>query len=188
MKLVKSLLAVALLSTSAVAAPTTFKVDNSHAFAGFAINHLGISTTHGRFNTISGSFVVDDADPSKSSITLELDANSIDSNDKKRDEHLRGPDFFNVKQFPKLTFQSTAVKKTGDKQWDVTGDLTIKGVKKSVTAQVTHVGSGTDPWGGFRSGFDTQIKINRLDFGVSYMPEGLGKDVTITLAIEGIKQ
>lgn len=179
---------VALLSTPALAAPTTYKIDNGHTAALFAVKHLGISHTHGRFNTVAGQFTLDDADPTKSSVSVEIDANSIDSNEKKRDDHLRGPDFFNVKQFPKITFKSTAVKKTGDKQFDVTGDLTIHGVTKSVTLPVTLVGQGQDPWGGTRAGFDAALTIKRADYGVSFMPEGIGEDIHIRLAVEGVKQ
>lgn len=163
-----------------------YKVDPDHTFALFGVSHLGIGTAYGRFDHSSGGFVVDGA--ALQSVNIEIDAATVDTANKKRDTHLAGPDFFNVKQYPKLTFKSTAVEKSGDNTFKVTGDLTIRGVTKSMTIDVTRTGAGPDPWGNQRMGFETTFTINRMDFGVAFMPDGLGKEVKIILATEGIKE
>lgn len=185
--LISSLFAAALLLTSAAHA-ATWKIDESHAFAVFKVMHLGIAPSYGQFMKINGDIDFDPASPEAAKISVEIDADSIFTANKKRDDHLKGPDFFDTKQFPKVTFKSTAWKKTGDKTFAVSGDLTIKGQTKPITANVVMTGAGKDPWGNDRAGFTAEFTINRLDFGVSYMPEGLGKDVTIMLSLEGIQQ
>lgn len=181
-----SLAALAALTFGGAAAADDFKLDGAHAAAVFQINHLGVSTVHGRFNDVAGEFTFDPA-PEKCAISVTIKADSIDTANKKRDDHLRGPDFFNTKQFPTLTFKSKSWKKTGDNTFDVTGDLTIHGVTKEVTVPVTKVGEGKDPWGGFRMGFDAQFTIKRADYGITFMEGGLGAEVPITVSVEGIK-
>lgn len=178
-------LAASTLFAGTAAAADTYTVDNSHTTVLFFAKHFNFSTVVGRFKTATGEFVLDEADPSKSKITLELKVDSLDTNDGKRDEHLRGPDFFNAKQFPTATFASTAVKKSGD-TFDVTGDLTIHGVKKSVNLKVKQNGKGQDPWGGTRTGFDAELGINRSDFGVSGMAPAIPTDIKLWLSVEGI--
>lgn len=183
MKRLSQLVLAGLMTFGGAAFATDWNIDNSHAAAVFQVSHLGISNTHGRFNKISGKITTGE----KFAVNVEIDAASVDTNDAKRDEHLRGPDFFDVKQFPTLSFVSTAVTKTGDKTYDVTGDLTIHGVKKPITVKVVQVGEGKDPWGGTRIGFDTTFTIKRADFGMNYGPGAVGEDVTITLALEAIQ-
>jgi polyisoprenoid-binding protein YceI len=119
-------------------------------------------------------------------LTIEIDAASINTGNKKRDDHLKGPDFFNVKQFPKLTFKSTKVEKKGD-AYSVTGDLTIHGVTKSVTVDVKKTGMGKDPWGNERIGFTTNFTIKRSDYGITHMANGLSDEVQLMLSAEAIK-
>lgn len=144
MKLTSLGLALALTDITTPALAQTFAIDNTHASALFFATHFGFSTTAGRFNTVSGEFTIDEKDASKSSVKLEIKVDSLETNDAKRNEHLRGPDFFDVKQFPSATSQSTAVKAAGD-FFDVTGDLTVKGVKKSVTLKLKRNATGEDP-------------------------------------------
>lgn len=162
----------------------TYVIDNSHTSAIFAVKHLGISNTYGRFNKISGEY---DFDGAKSSVKVEIAADSIDSNSKKRDDHLKGPDFFNVKQFPKITFESTKITPAGD-TFKVEGNLTLHGITKAISFDMKKTGEGDDPWGNHRTGFEGTLTINRMDFGVKYMPDGLSHDVKIILALEGIKK
>src|SRR5438045_581123 len=122
----------ALLLFAASAGADNYAVDGMHAGVSFKISHLGLSWTYGRFNEMSGDFTLDPADPSKSSFNLSIQVNSVDTNNKKRDDHLKSPDFFNVKQFPAITFKSTSVKPVKD-GYQVTGDLTLHGVTKPVT-------------------------------------------------------
>lgn len=179
--------AAILLAAAPAFAAESYKIDPVHSTVQFGVDHLGIAKFWGRFNEVAGTIAFDEKDPSQSKVTLEIAAASVDTNNKKRDDHLRGPDFFNAKQFPKITFVSKKVVKKSDDTFEVTGDLTVRGTTKTITVPVKHTGAGKDPWGGFRRGFEASFTINRLDYGVSFMPEGLGKDVTIVLAIEAIK-
>jgi len=173
---------------AAPALAASYSIDNAHTSVLFKTTHLGVSPFWGRFNSVTGTFDYDAAKPELSKVRFEIDVNSIFTADKKRDDHLKGPDFFSAKQFPKITFESTAVKSgKAAGSLSVTGALTIRGVKKTITVELAKTGEGKDPWGGERIGFEGSFVINRLDYGVSYMPEGLGKDVTIVVAVEGIK-
>jgi polyisoprenoid-binding protein YceI len=177
---------VALTGVSAQAADK-YKVDDTHAFVVFKVDHLGVAPSYGMFRQVAGNIEFDAAAPEKSSVAVTIDSSSVFTANKKRDEHLTGPDFFDAKQFPKIEFKSTAVAKSGD-AYKVTGDLTIKGRTKSVTIEMKKTGEGKDPWGNTRIGFEGSISINRIDFGVDFMPDGIGKNVTLMLSLEGIKQ
>lgn len=177
-------LALASLIAPAAVAADRYELDPGHASATFAVSHLGVSTTEGRFNDIKGVIVLDGA---KSSVLVEIATKSVDSNNVKRDQHLRSPDFFDAKQFPKLVFKSTKVTPTAT-GLKIAGKLTIKGRTKKVSLVATKVGEGKDPWGGYRVGYDTAFTIKRSDFGVSFMPGGVGEDVRIRLALEGVKK
>lgn len=174
-KLLISLAAAATLF-GGFAMADNYKIDNAHTAALFSVTHLKTSNTRGRFNKISGTF-------SDGAISIEIDVSSLDTNDAKRDKHLRGPDFFNAKQFPKMTFKSTAW--SGD---SLKGKLTIHGVTKSVTVTTKKIGEGKDPWGGFRRGYDVNFTIKRSDFGMSHMLGAVSDEVKISFSIEGIKQ
>jgi len=180
------LAAFALSATPALAAPT-FKVDPGHAAATFEVTHLGTSTTHGRFNAVGGRYALDANDLSNSFVEVTIDAKSIDTNNKKRDDHLRGPDFFNAKRFPKLTFKSKRIERKG-KDFVAHGTLTLHGVSKNVSVVVRKVGEGKDPWGGFRSGYDATFDIKRSDFGMNFMQGGISDRVAIRVSLEGIRQ
>jgi polyisoprenoid-binding protein YceI len=165
-------------------AADTYKIDGSHSSVIFKIKHFGASWFYGRFFKVEGNFTVG----KKSSVSLRVDANSVATFSKKRDKHLRGADFFNVKQFPAITFESTSVDKAGKGAYKVTGKLTLHGVTKSVNFKMSYVGSGKDPWGGFRTGYFGTLNIKRSDYGMKYMLAGLSDEVELTLAIEGVKQ
>lgn len=175
----------ALLGASAsVAAAETYAVDPVHTTTLFKIDHFGMSHFLGRFNDVSGTIVWDNADPAKSSVNYEIKAESIDTAFKKRDQHLVGPDFFDAKQFPTLTFKSTAIKKAGD-AFTVDGDLTVHGVTKPISVAVKKVGEGKDPMGASRIGFWSTFTIKRSDYGMAFMQGALGDEVEITLSTEG---
>ena len=170
----------------------TYTIDASHTSIVFGISHFGYSYTYGRFNRTNGNFVWDNANPAASQFQIAIDAASIDSNDPKRDDHLRNADFFNVKQFPVISFQSTAVKPavpnpTGD-MYDVTGNLTIHGVTKQVTLPMKKLGEGLGPYGKYRCGFFCQTTINRSDFGMTNMLPKIGDQVAVTISFEGLRQ
>ncbi len=171
----------------AARAADTYKVDPVHSSISFLIEHAGISNIHGRFNDFAGEITIDSADPEKSSFALTIPIESIDTNNVKRDEHLRAPDYFNAKQFPNLTFQSTSVKPV-EGGFEVAGDLTMHGVTKPVT--LTFAGGDKVvefPKGTKRVGLVSEFSVLRTDYGVSTAQGGLGDEVTIVVGVEAAK-
>ena len=187
----KSLIVAAAMFTSVSAfAADTFKIDTdgAHASINFKISHLGFSYIHGRFNTFDGEFSFSQDNPSDAKVSVTIDANSIDSNHAERDKHIRSADFLETDKYPTASFTSTGFKMTGDKQGVLTGDLTLKGVTKSIEIAVNHVGQGDDPWGNFRSGFEGSTALTIADFGITqpYLPADM--QIELQFGIEGIRQ
>jgi polyisoprenoid-binding protein YceI len=143
-------------------------IDTSHSSVHFVVRHMVVSKVRGAFGQFSGYVDYDAENIEKSSVSVEIDAASIETREAKRDAHLRSADFFDVEQFPKLTFQSTAVRRTGDEKLALTGDLTIHGVTRPVTFEVEELGGGKDPWGNQRLGWSASTTINRKDFGLNW--------------------
>ena len=187
----------------AQAAPETYEIDQSHSYVGFRIRHL-VGKVSGQFNKFAGTVVYDVADPAASSVEVTIDPASIDTNDAKRDGHLRSPDFFDVATYPEMRFKSRAVKIDGAKL-SVEGDLTMHGVTKQVTLSGEVGGIVQGPDGAKRAGFTVATTINREDFGVQWNKtfdqahppkasttksyEGgtlLGDDVEVEIAIEAV--
>ena len=175
---------IVMLTTAPAFVADTYSVDASHTAVIFSISHLGYSYTYGRFNKCAGQFVLDGAN---SKFELAIDASSLDTNDAKRDEHLRSADFFNVKQFPSITFQSTKVEQNGD-SYNMTGNLAMHGVTRQVTLPVKMLGQGKGPYGNYRSGFMSQFQIKRSDFGMQLMLPAVGDEVALSVSFEGIRQ
>jgi polyisoprenoid-binding protein YceI len=181
---------VTTVANPAPAASGAFTVDAVHSGVLFRIKHMGVSYFHGRFNDFSGTFHLDGDDAAKSALNVTVKADSIDTGNAGREKHLKSADFFSTAEFPEITFTSTSVKKTGDHTYDVTGDLTMLGAKKSVTATVTHVGTAQAPaqmGGGEVSGVEATFTIKRSDFGMNYgIDKGaLSDEVQMTIALEG---
>ncbi len=174
---------------SAFAQRVTYRVDPVHSFVIFRVKHMNTAYAYGRFNSFSGTIVVDERNPANSSVQFEIDANSVDTGVQQRDDHLRSPDFFNVRQYPKITFQSTSVRRINANTFEVKGDLTIRGVTRPLTVRVTYVGKGRNPRGQEIIGFETTFTIKRSQFGVNYgLNGGLADDVRVTIAVEAIRQ
>ena len=173
---------------TAAAGAKTFKIDPGHSSAIFEILHLGTTPFFGRFNEVSGTIHVDEAKLAKSTIELEIPVASIDTNSKKRDAHLKQPDFFNAAEFPKMTFKSTRMKKKGKDKIEITGDLTIRGKTKEMTVMANYFGIHDLKKMGIRTGWMTEFTIDRHDFGVSWGKGNgaLADEVKITIALEGI--
>ncbi len=165
-----------------------YTIDPVHSRVTFRIKHFGASYFYGQFFDVSGSFVVDEKAPQKSSVDVVVKVDSLDTHDAKRDGHLKSPDFFNAKAFPVITFKGKKVTKVDGDKVRVSGDLMLHGVTRPVTVTLTHVGAGKDPWGGYRSGYEGTFTIKRSDFGMKYMLEGIGDEVTLTVSIEGIRK
>lgn len=183
-------LVFALASTPAsaeVAAAGSYKIDPDHTTVLFTVSHLGTSNLVGRFNTVAGDMIFNPNGDSKVEVTIQT--NSVDTNHEKRDVHLRGPDFFNVKQYPTMKFVSDKVSYNGKGEpVSVSGKLSLHGKTRNVTLDVKPVGAGKDPWGGYRAGYDATASVKRSDFDMNFMPGGIGEDISIKLYIEAIKQ
>ena len=175
------------------AAAADYQIDVSHSTVGFQVRHMAISKTNGVFDDFTGTFSFEPGNPESWSCEAVIQAASVNTGNQKRDEHLRSEDFFNVAQFPTLTFKSTGVKMEDAFEGILKGDLTIHGVTKPVELEFEVLGTVTDPWGNDRAGFSATLKINRQDFGLSYnnvLEAGglvVGEEVKILLEIEGIK-
>ena len=167
-----------------------FKIDGVHSSVIFKINHLGTSNFYGRINMAEGEFTFDPASPDSASINVTLKTDNIDSGNAQRDGHLKSPDFFDAKQFPTITFKSTGVKKVGD-GYQLTGDLTLHGQTKPITAKFVHIGEkDAGAKFGYRSGFEATFTIKRSDFGMKFMAENgmLGDEVAVTASLEGVRK
>jgi polyisoprenoid-binding protein YceI len=173
----------AVMAMPALAGTTTWNLDPFHTNAQFFVKHLGISTVQGDFTKVTGSVMLDDQDITKSSVDVTIDVNSIDTRVQRRDDDLKSEHFLNAAQFPTITFKSTKVTKSGDDTLKVTGNLTIRGVTKEATLDVTGPTKAINvpQMGGMRRGFSATTKINRQDFGVSADPGMVGDDLTILI-------
>ena len=173
-------------------AAENYKVDPVHSTLVFRTKHANVGYFYGRFNALAGQFALDDADPSKSSFAFEVQTASVDTQNEKRDAHLKGPDFFNAKQYPTITFKSTSVKRGGQTNvLEVTGDLTFHGVTKSITVPIEITGRGEFPKGTQRAGIETVFTIKMSDYdvkGIPGMPGAVGDEVRLMFAAEGVKQ
>jgi polyisoprenoid-binding protein YceI len=187
------LLAAALLIIPHWAGATTYAVDKSHTSVSFKVRHL-FTNVAGRFSDFSGTLEFDPANPTATKVQGEIEAASIDTNNDKRDEHLRSADFFDVAKHPKITFTSTKVSDidTTAKTAKIHGTLTLHGVTKPVVLDVAYLGTGKDPWGNMRSGFRGTTTVNRKDFGLNWnetLETGgvlVGEEVTIEINVEGL--
>lgn len=187
MKTTLSLLALALLPLSSIKAADTFEIDPVHSSVLFKIRHMNLADFYGRFNEIKGTVSFDRENPGKSSVTAEVPVERVDTHNDKRNQHLKSPDFFNVKQFPTITFKSTKVEKDGE-DFKVTGDFTLHGVTKSITVEFEKVGEGKGMQGETRAGGKTEFKIKRSDYGMNFMTNAIGDEVEITLSLEAVKK
>jgi len=170
----------------------TWQIDPAHSDVSFSVRHMMVSKVKGRFGTFSGTIVTAE-NPLESTVTAEIDASSIDTNQAQRDNHIRSADFFEVEKYPNITFSSTSVEPHGD-DYLVHGELTIKGNTRSVPLKLELNGFSPDPFGGIRAGFTATTEISRKDFGVDIdMPmDGggvvVGDKITITLEVEAVLQ
>jgi polyisoprenoid-binding protein YceI len=185
-------LVTALAVASPALAAQTYNVDTAHASVLFQIRHF-MSQVTGRFTSFEGTIQIDRARPEDSSVEFTIQAESIDTDNERRDEHLRSPDFFDVGNHPTITFKSRSVRPVGNDTYEVTGDFTMRGVTKSITLPVTMLGEMKDPWGNQRIGFETSTTINRKDYGVSWnqtLDQGglvLGEDVKVAINLEAVE-
>jgi polyisoprenoid-binding protein YceI len=180
--------------TAPRATTTTWNLDPVHSVAEFKVKHMMISNVKGQFTGISGVLTFDETKLENSRVEATIDASSINTREAQRDAHLKSADFFDVENYPALSFRSRTVKRTGDDELAVTGDLTIHGVTREVVFKVEGpTAAGKDPWGNTRVGLSAVTKINRKDFGLTWnaaLETGgilVGDEVTITLDVQFVK-
>jgi polyisoprenoid-binding protein YceI len=184
-------LALVFTASTARAEKETFLLDKNHTEIGFKVRHF-VSKVGGRFTKFEGTIVLDRAKPEESSVDVKIDATSIDTGNPGREKHLNSPDFFDTAKFPEITFKSTKVAAKGKDTYEVTGDLTMRGVTKPVTLTVAANGFTSDGRGGQKSGFDVTGKLNRKDFGVNWnavvdQNAMLSEDVDLVISVEANK-
>ena len=185
------------MSTTETTTPATlsgtYAIDPTHSRIGFVARHAMVTKVRGSFNEFEGTGYFDAEDPSRSNLQLTIKAASIDTRNADRDAHLRGNDFFDMEQYPEITFASTAVERLDDATYRVTGDLTIKGVTKSVTIDFEYTGYAVDPFGNHRIGFEGSTTVNRKDWGVNWnaaLDAGgvlVSEKVTLELEVSAIR-
>ncbi len=145
-----------------------YAIDPTHSRIGFVARHAMVTKVRGAFNEFEGTAHLDSSDPSRSSARLLIQAASIDTRNAQRDEHLRSNDFLAMEEFPQITFVSTSARQVDAATFELTGDLTIKGVTNSVTVPFTYEGSALDPFGNTRVGFEGSVAVSRKDYGITW--------------------
>ena len=180
-------------TATAVQAASIWTIDPSHSEVGFAVKHMMISSTKGRFSDIQGAITLDERDLGRSRVEVAIGVASIDTRDEKRDGHLRSGDFFDAERWPTMTFRSTGVEPLRGDRLRITGDLTIRGVTRQVVFEAEQTGRGTSPWGTEVIGFSADTKINRKDYGLTWnvaLETGgvlVGDEVKVHLDVEAVK-
>jgi polyisoprenoid-binding protein YceI len=172
----------------------TYALDVAHSRLGFVARHAMVTKVRGAFNDFAGTATIDGTDPSKSSVSITIQVASIDTRNEQRDAHLRTNDFLDLDNYPTITFTSTSIAHDGGDEFQVTGDLTVKDVTKSITLPLEYQGAATDPFGNDRIGFEGSVVINRKDWGVNWnaaLEAGgvlVSEKVTLEFEISAIKQ
>lgn len=190
-----SLLLCGILISADNSYASTYQIDPAHTQVIFKVKHLGISTVSGRFDNFEGLYNFDDDNVENSSVEAKINSSSVNTNKEKRDKHLRSDEFLDAEKFPEITFKSKSIKKgSSERNFLITGDLTIHGVTKEVILDTDYEGSvAKDPWGNARSAFTAETEINRKDYGLTWnkvLETGqflVGDEVKIILEVEGIK-
>jgi polyisoprenoid-binding protein YceI len=188
MKKIISLVLLSALASFSYGADYKIDTEGTHAFIQFKIKHLGYSWLYGRFNQFDGTFSWTKSNPESSKVSVNIDMNSLDTNHVERDKHLKDERFFDVKAFPKASFVSTSFKMVDEGSAELVGNLTLRGVTKSIAIAVDLVGQGPDPWGGVRAGFTGKAEVVLADFGIDSTILGPSSSkAELMLDIEGIK-
>lgn len=187
-RLSAALALAATFGTSAVAAPETYVIDNSHTFPSFSYNHLGFSQQRSRFNTTAGKVVVD-REAKTGSVDITIDMKSVDTGSKLFNEHIQGEDFLHTAKYPSATFQSTKVNFAGDQPSSIEGKLTLKGITRPVVLTVSAFNAGTHPIVKKEAiGANAHTTVKRTDFNMGKYAPAVSDEVRIDIAIEALKQ
>lgn len=172
----------------------SWKIDFAHSHVQFSVRHMMISKVRGMFEIFSGSIALDEADPTRTTVEVQIDTASINTREPNRDNHLRSADFFNTAEFPLMTFKSRHVERTGETSANLVGDLTIRGATRQVTLKVEFEGQAKSPWGTTSVGFTAGGKINRKDWGLTWnqaLETGgvlVGDEIDISIELELVRE
>lgn len=183
---------ILIFSVSSAVAADKYNIDASHSHIGFKVSHMVISKVSGTFHDVSGTLMYDEAEPTKSTVDITIAVESIDTDNKDRDDHLRNEDFFDVAEFPSITFKSKEIRKTDD-GFVAVGDFTIKDKTHKIELPFVITGQITDPWGNERIGVEAETEIDRTNYGLTWnktLDKGglvVGNDVEIEISVEFIK-
>lgn len=194
MKTLKIIGAILILSVSFTFAQTTWNFDKSHSKIGFSVTHLVITEVEGNFKEFEGTITTTGDDFENAKIEFSAEISSINTDNEKRDGHLKSDDFFNAEKFPQLKFKSKSFKKIDEKNYKLIGDLTMRDVTKEVELDVKYNGTVNDPWGNTKSGFSLRGEVNRFDYNLKWdktIETGgfvVGEDVTILANLQLVKQ
>jgi polyisoprenoid-binding protein YceI len=187
-----AVLLTAVLTAAPALAADSYSFDKAHSTVGFQVRHI-FTMVGGAFKEFEGTISVDHATPAASAVEFTIQTASIDTREPKRDAHLRSADFFDVATHPTITFKSSAIKPAGGDLYEVSGQLTMHGVTKSVTLPVRFMGEGKDPWGNEKMGFQLETTLNRKDYGINWnqtLDKGalmLGDEVKVQVSVEANK-
>ena len=171
-----------------------WNIDGAHSEIGFKVSHMMITNVNGIFNTYTATMAADAADFSDAEISFEADIDSVSTRNEQRDGHLKGEEFFNAAQFPKINFKSTSFNKTGDGLYTMKGMFNMHGVEKEVSMNVEFTGTVVDPWGQVKSGFEITGSLNRSEFGLTWNATSedgsivLDEVIKLALNVQMIKQ
>jgi polyisoprenoid-binding protein YceI len=146
----------------------SYTLDPAHTRIGFVARHAMVTKVRGAFNEFEGTATLDGANPANSAVKLTIKAASIDTRNAQRDAHLRGNDFLAMDEYPEITFSSTGARQVDDTTYELTGDLTVRGVTNSITIPFTFEGAAQDPFGNLRVGFEGSVTISRKDYGITW--------------------
>jgi polyisoprenoid-binding protein YceI len=187
--LIFALTLVALHITPAFAQIERYEFDKAHTQINFTVNHLGYTTSRGKFMNFDGFFEFNRSEPAKSKVDVIIQTNSVEMGDQKWNEHLKNKDFFNVEEFPTMIFKSTSIEVTGDKTAKIMGNLTILETTKPVTLEVTFNKASKAPFGEkYKAGFSAVTSVKRSDYGMTYGVPMVGDSISIIIEVEGIRQ
>ncbi len=181
--------ALVLTCSHALAEQETYNIDNKHSFANFSVRHV-VSKTSGTFSDITGKILIDRENLANSSVDAKINMLSVNTSLTKRDDHIKKPEYLDVEKFAEMTFVSKKIEAKSNTEGIMTGVLTLHGVAKEMTFPFKVLGFGSDPWGGYRSGFEAHTSIKASDFGFTWPLKNdapVGDEVEITLLIEGVK-
>jgi polyisoprenoid-binding protein YceI len=156
------------VTTADTALTGAYELDAVHSRMGFVARHAMVTSVRGAFNEFEGAVYLDAADPARSTARVTIQVASIDTGNEQRDEHLRGPDFFDTDRYPEIIFTGTGVEPVDEELYRITGDLTLKGVTRPVTVELAFNGSAKDPFGNLRAGFEGSATVNRKDWGLTW--------------------